>query len=96
MIQTVNFNAFHDSFTAIRPDNFTYSGLRALFDYLEQLEVDMGAAIELDVIAICCDFSQYDSTFDALEEYRLQDREELEDRTLVIECEDGTLIIQNF
>ena len=56
----------------------------------------MGAAIELDVIAICCDFSQYDSTFDALEAYRLEDREELEDRTLVIECDDGTLIIQNF
>ena len=96
MIQTVNFNTFHDSFTAIRPDNFTYSGLRALFDYLEQLEVDMGAAIELDVIAICCDFSQYDSVESALKEFQFKDEEELEENTAVIRCDDGTIIIQYF
>jgi hypothetical protein len=96
MIQTVNFHTFHDAFTSRRPDNFSYSGLRALFDYLEQLEEDTGESSELDVIAICCDFSQYDSVEDALEEYRLEDREELEDNTLLIECADGSVIIQNF
>jgi hypothetical protein len=96
MIQTVNFNAFHDAFASLRPDNFNYSGLSALFDYLEQLEEDTGESIELDVVAICCEFSQYDSVEDALEEYQLEDREELEDNTLLIECADGSVIIQNF
>jgi hypothetical protein len=96
MIQTVNFKTFHDAFTAIRPDNFTYSGLQALFDYLERYEEETGESIELDVIAICCDFSHYECTFDALEAYGLEDIEELENSTTVIECGDGTLIIQNF
>lgn len=82
---------FHDEFRSIRPDNFNYAGLNALFDYFDDME-----DFELDVIAICCDFSQYGSIEAALEEYRLEDREELEDRTLVIECDDGTVIIQNF
>jgi hypothetical protein len=96
MIKTANFNTFHDAFTSCRPDNFNYSGLRALYDFLEQLGEDTGEAIELDVIAICCDFSQYDSVEDALEEYQLEDREELEDSTLLIECADGSVIIQNY
>jgi hypothetical protein len=82
---------FHDEFQSIRPENFNYSGLNALFDYFDDME-----DFELDVIAICCDFSQYGSIEAALEEYRLEDREELEDSALVIECADGTVIIQNF
>jgi hypothetical protein len=95
MIQTVNFNTFHDEFAAIRPDNFTYSGLRALFDYLEQLEEDIGEPIELDVIAICCEYSQYTAE-DALEVYRVESIEELEELTTVLHCSDETIIIQDF
>lgn len=51
---------------------------------------------ELDVIAICRDFSQYGSIEAALEEYQLDDREELEDHTMVLDCDDGSVIIQNF
>ena len=47
-----------------RGDNFTYHGLRALFEWLEEcFHEDYG--IELDVIALCCDFTQYES----IEEY---------------------------
>lgn len=82
---------FHDAFTGIRPDNFNYAGLNALFDYFDDME-----DFELDVIAICCDFSQHESIEAALEEYQLEDREELEDNTMVLECDDGSVIIQNF
>lgn len=58
MKQTVNFSTFQTAFESIRPDNFSYEGLTALFDYLEQLEQDCGEEFELDVIALCCDFSQ--------------------------------------
>ena len=50
MKTTVYFSEFCDYFRDIRPDNFSYQGLRVLYDYLED--------IELDVIAICCDFSE--------------------------------------
>lgn len=46
MKQTVNFSMFCDQFRAIRPDNFSYNGLKALYDYLEDIE-----DYELDVIA---------------------------------------------
>lgn len=58
MKQTVNLYEFRDAFRSIRPDNFSYEGLEILFDYFEQLEDDIGEEIELDVIAICCEFSE--------------------------------------
>lgn len=54
MKQTINLYQFRDAFQSIRPDNFSYEGLEALYDYLEEIDSEL----ELDVIALCCDFSQ--------------------------------------
>jgi hypothetical protein len=54
----VSFSEFSDSFRDIRPDNFSYQALRILFSYFEQYEDETGEEIELDVIAICCEFSE--------------------------------------
>jgi hypothetical protein len=56
MIQTINFYDFQTAFNQIRPNNFSYDGLKLLFNYLEEYEEDTGEQIELDVIALCCDF----------------------------------------
>ncbi len=61
MKQSINFCQFVDAFNAIRPNNFTYDGLRALYDHIEDWENDTGDELELDVIAFCCEFSEYDS-----------------------------------
>ena len=58
MINTINEYQFKDAFMSVRPDNFSYEGLSVLFDYFEELENDIGEQIELDVIAICCDYSE--------------------------------------
>lgn len=55
---------FRNAFMSIRPDNFSYEGLTVLFDHLEELENDTGEEMELDVIAICCDY--YESTLEEL------------------------------
>jgi hypothetical protein len=47
-----------------RQDQFTYAGKRVLFDYLEQYEEDTGETIELDVIALCCEYVE--STVDEI------------------------------
>jgi len=60
MKQTVGFSEFQDSFQRLRPSNFSLEGLGILWDYLEQYEQDCGAEMELDVVAICCDFSESD------------------------------------
>jgi len=39
MKTTVYFSEFCDYFRQIRPDNFSYQGLRVLFDYLEDIFV---------------------------------------------------------
>jgi hypothetical protein len=70
MKQTVTRETFHAAFRNLRPDNFTYLGLNELFNYLQELENDTGSEIELDVIAICCDFSEGDA-YDIANDYNL-------------------------
>jgi hypothetical protein len=71
MKQTVGFSEFQDAFQNLRPENFSLQGLGALWDYLEQYEQDCGTELELDVIAVCCDFSE-DSTENIAENYGLE------------------------
>lgn len=54
IVKTIGSYEFIDEFMAIRPDNFTRSGLDILFDYLENQDGD----VELDVIALCCEYEE--------------------------------------
>jgi hypothetical protein len=97
MIQNVNFSMFCDSFRGSYKNNFSYEGKRALFDYLEEYENSTGEKIELDPIALCCDYSEYESLGDCLKEYdNITDRADLENHTQVIDLENGGVIIQQF
>ena len=49
--------------------NWSWNGVRALAEYLEQLEEETGEEMELDVCAIRCDFSESTSLQDWLMEY---------------------------
>ena len=104
MKQTINEYQFKDAFQKCRPDNFSYEGLTALYEYLEDYEEDTGQEMELDVIGLCCDFTEYDSLEEFQSEYydeekgdSYEDIEEIEEETLVIRIE-GTegFIIQAF
>ena len=105
MIKTINEYDFIDAFRKMgRTANFSNSGLIALYEYLEMLGDDLGQPIELDVIALCCEFTEYDN----LEEFEADYGREfsnidkrfkysIEDTTTMIPIEgtDG-FIIQNF
>ena len=55
MYQTITPSAFRDAFRAAgRADQFSYHALGMLFDYFDDVDPDH----ELDVIAICCAFSE--------------------------------------
>ena len=71
MKTTVYFSEFCDLFGMIRPDNFSYQGLKILFDYFEEYENDIGESIDCDVIAICCDFSE-DSFENIADQYGIE------------------------
>lgn len=73
MKTTVNFYEFERAFQDFdRFDNFGYDGLKALFEYLEDLEDDIGEEFELDVIALCCDFTRYEDIEEYLNDYGTQ------------------------
>ena len=58
MKTTVTFSEFVDAFHAYdRYDQFGYDALKMIFEYLEEYEDSTGEEVELDVIAICCDYS---------------------------------------
>ena len=124
MKQTVTESMFVDAFAACgRKANFSHSGRVALFNWLEAYEDDAGEEMELDVIAICCDFSEYKTLEEWAKEFSSTEylieacetlgidediamstdiaetsdaiREYLEERTIVIEHDDG-VIIQSF
>jgi len=81
-----------------RHEQFTYEGKRALYDWLEMLVDETGQEIELDVIALCCEFTEYESMKDLQNEYPdVETMEELENNTVVLPIEgtDG-FIIQNY
>lgn len=82
MKQTVTFTHFYDAFAELRPDNFSRQGLEMLFDHLEALERDTGEDYELDVIALCCDFSE-DSAETIVREHLMDNPDDLEDEELV-------------
>ena len=63
---TINQNDFLDAFKKLRPNNFSYEGLIALYNYLEDYEQGVDEVLELDVIAFCCDYTEYEN----LEEYK--------------------------
>ncbi len=51
-----------------RAEQFSRAGLRALFRHLEELGEATGEEIELDVIALCCEYTEYDTAVEAAEE----------------------------
>lgn len=98
MYKSITFSTFCDAFHNMdRNDQFTYKGKQALFDYLEELESATGMQIELDVIALCCYYSE-EPLADVLENYSLEDLTELEQNTQVInfDTQTGLVIYQNY
>lgn len=83
---------FRDAFHHMcRKDNFSYDGLGTLYDYLE----DMNADYDLDVIGLCCEFTE-STIADALKDCGIESLDELRDNTLVLEIDDETIIYQNY
>ena len=104
MIKTITEWDFVNSFDDVnRSNNFTVAGRKALFEMLEELSPDM----ELDPIAICCDFTEYASLEEWKQDYGYEADEDedeeddyaldyLRDQTLVLELGNGGIIIQAY
>jgi len=83
--------------------NFSYKGLRYLFEYLEEI-ADEENPLKLDVIGLCCDFLEYKNLdeflleqlsdfsercdFDDEDEFNQAIEEEINDKTTLIKFGD--------
>ena len=94
MKETLNEHKFIDAFKSwdTYKDNFSYEGLKALWQYYTDYEQDTGEELEIDVVATCCEFTEYESLEEAQKDYNVESLEELEDNTtyLPIYNLDGT------
>lgn len=69
MYKEITENSFIDAFLKSgRENQFSYDGKIALFEYLQNLEEETGEKMELDVIALCCEFSEYETAMEALQD----------------------------
>jgi len=102
LVKEVTFYDFLKEFEEFgRANNFSYEGKRALYDYLEELSEDLGKPIELDVIGICCEFTEYGSLEEFNNDYsytigNIDDIEDIKEYTIVIPINDESFIIQDF
>ena len=88
---------FKNEFKKIRPDNFSYDGLTALYDYLIQYEEDCGTELEFDPIAYCCEYTEYENFKEVKQNYDIKSFKELEDNTTVLKIPNTSrFIIQNY
>ena len=98
MKQNVYYEDFYKSFRSLRPNQFSNRGLHTLYNYLISYEDAIGEEFDLDVIAICCDYSEYKNFQELKSNYLdIKTLEELKDKTLVLPIEDTEgFIVQNY
>lgn len=92
--QTINKYQFMDAFNNLRPNNFSDDGLEVLFEYLDNLDHD----IDLDVISLCCQFSEYENWQEFQSENPgFENLDELQQETLVLRIPKSEgFVIQDF
>jgi hypothetical protein len=102
MKETVTESRFLDVFRQVRPNQFSRPALVALFEHLEELERDLGEETELDVIALCCDWSEYKDPVEAAEAYGWEapeipegeERDDTSDRKALEFLQDQTHVVE--
>lgn len=67
-------------------------------DYYENLEESTGDRIELDVIAICCEWTEYENIEEFQKDYGddYEDVDAIEQQTTVLRLEYGGFVVQCF
>jgi hypothetical protein len=99
MKQTVHFEDFYQAFKSSRANQFSYEGLKTLYENLVRYEEDCGNEFDLDVIALCCEYSEYKNLKDFQENYNevYKSIKDIEDSTVVFQIPDSTgFVVQNF
>ena len=102
-------NSFKGSYTY--KNNFSFKGLEALHNYLEDLYNDIEENYVLDFVTIYCEYTQYNNIDEYLEDYttelsekdftNIKDfekavKKEIAENTILIIIDDESFIIQQY
>lgn len=98
MYMNIGFYEFREAFRLMgRENQFSYEGLYALYNELLSYEEMEGVEMELDVIAICCDYSEWENLKEFQDNYgdEYETMEDVENRFMVISIDDDRFITSN-
>ena len=77
---TVDSFMFVDAFRRMgHEDQFSREALEALFEYIENYEEDTGIRVKLDVIGLCCEFTEFSTAVEAASDYGFTSELEADD-----------------
>jgi len=99
IVNYVSKSEFRDSFVKMGRDNqFSYKGLNALYDYIEEYYQEADKPYELDVIELCCEYTEYNNLEEFNKDYNREYKniDDVVDDTIVIKVDSERFIIQNF
>ena len=94
--ETLSEDSFINRFLQIR-GNFSVKALRELYHYYDDMSEGIGEDIEFDPVAICCEWTEYDTEQECLDDYsHCEDIEEIRTSTVVLPVYGDAIIVQNF
>ncbi len=96
--QRLDESYFVERFTECnRESQFSRAGRRALFEYLENYSEDIGGIVEMDVIALCCEYTEYKNIAEFNQDYgtEYESMDDIEEAQ-VIKIGGESFIIQQF
>jgi hypothetical protein len=101
MKQSIGWYDFRNAFEGMgRDTQFSSEGLSALWEYLKEYEESTGEEIELDVIALCCEYAE-GSAQEIARDYAIEIEGELaeavksyleDDSNLISELQNGNFL----
>ena len=99
MKQTITENDFVSAFADCgREDNFSVEGRLALSEFITDLDEQCEPETELDVVALCCEFSEWENLEEFQQNYgsEYESMQDISDNTLLIQIDDERFITQDF
>ncbi len=89
MKTTINLHNFRSAFDGLKSrytniTNFSYDGLEALFNYLEEEEASCGTESEFDPVGLCTLYTEYETWEEFQNDYPDLDDDELRNRTPIL------------
>lgn len=76
--------------------NWSSAAAYALALYYEELEETFEQSIDFDPVAIRCDWTEFKTEKEALENYGLDNISDLEYHTVIIELDNGSILVHDY